>query len=364
MKTVAIVSFIGVENYGANLQAFALQEKLKQLGFKPIYINYSHQSSLSGIKKIVNVIWSFFRLLLGYAKRYNKTTRFRTDFMYLTKKINNLEELNNLPRFDYYVVGSDQVWLPRILSVSDGFYFLNFAPKGSKKISYASSFGTSKIPKYLDKIYFNYLSEFREISVREKQGASYLEGLGIKSSVVLDPTLLLKENEWIKTFDLKSKDKKPYILCYVMTGDHKGAKFISDLCRNIIKTEKSKYKVIVIGDKEYKKLNPKYNLITDAGPQDFLNYVFNADYIITNSFHGTCFSLNFQKKFITVLHRNNCLNSRITDLLEVTSLSERIIYTDTNVNTVNLSKFDYEPDIDILNELREQSMTYLKNAMK
>src|SRR5690554_1599113 len=99
MKTVAIVSFIGVENYGANLQAFALQEKLRHLGFKPTYINYTHKSSLSGIKKVVNVIWTLARFFFGYYGRYNKTKRFRNDSLYLTKKLNKFDELNNLPRF-------------------------------------------------------------------------------------------------------------------------------------------------------------------------------------------------------------------------------------------------------------------------
>src|SRR5690554_4755067 len=216
MKTVAIVSFVDSENYGANLQALALQEKLKDVNFNPIYINLLRPSSLSGSKIIKNKIWSLVRLFFGYGERLNKTKRFRRNLLKLTKRLNNIDNIIDLPQFDYYIVGSDQVWLPRTVSISNGFYFLNFAPKGSKKISYASSFGTINIPKDYDDVYYRNLSGFSKISVREKQGADYLNSIGIKSSVVLDPTLLLNENEWKNYFDIKPKINKPYILCYVM----------------------------------------------------------------------------------------------------------------------------------------------------
>lgn len=364
MITIAIVSFIGSENYGANLQAFALQEKLKYLDYSPIYINYSHPLSLTGVKKMKNQIWSLLRYLFGYGERLRKTKKFRKEFLSLTEKIIDKDKLKSLSKYDYYLVGSDQVWHPNILQASSGYYFLNFLPKGSNKISYASSFGVNKIPRELDKIYFKNLSQFSKISVRETQGADYLKSIGLKSSVVLDPTLLLNKNEWINYFDLKSKVQTPYILCYVVTGDHKGAKFINDLSKAINKTNGSKYKIIIIGDKEYMKLVPSYHLVTNAGPMDFLNYVYNATYVLTNSFHGTCFSLNFNKQFFTVLHRNNPLNSRTMDLLSSVSLSDRIIYADSDINKINILKIDFEPKNMKLNKLREESATYLKELIQ
>lgn len=363
MKTVAIVSFVDSENYGANLQAFALQEKLKDLGYKPTYINLSRPSHLTGFNKLKNRIWTPLRYLFGYADRLNKTRKFRNTYFSLSLNIKSEDELKNLPTFDFYIVGSDQVWNPRLLSTTFGFYFLSFAPKNSKKISYASSFGTNLIPHELDKKYYNYLSEFCRISVRENYGKDYLESIGIKSSVVLDPTLLLNQNKWLKFFDLESKIEKPYILCYVMTGDNNGAKYIRKISRMISRIEKSKYNIVVIGDKEYKKLMPNNQLITNAGVEDFLNYIYNASYVLTNSFHGTCFSLIFNKEFFSVLHKFNPLNSRITNLLESTELSDRIIYSDTDVSTINLSKIDFEKINKILNNLREESIKFLREAL-
>lgn len=363
-KNVAIVSFINVENYGAILQALALQEKVNDLGHNAFYINYGHQSPIKGVKRIVNIVWSLFRYLFGYGNRQRKTNIFRNKYFLLTKRIKSYDDLQLLPKFDFYLVGSDQVWNPSLISVSHGYYLLNFVPEDSKKISYASSFGTINIPEKAIEIYKKELAEFEKISVREVQGALFLKSIGIESKVVIDPTLLLDTESWKNYFPSKRKINEAYIFCYVMNGDHKGADFIKLVSKQIIKSKKRNYKVIVVGDKEYKKLIPGYHLITDAGPEDFLNLLYNADYVITNSFHGACFSINFNKEFIPVLNRDNPLNTRITSLLEFVKLSDRILYTDMNKNLINLSKINYSDLNKVLLKLRTNSISFLTEAFK
>lgn len=363
-KTIGVVSFIDSENYGAILQSIALQKQLERLGYKATYLNYSRKSGLKGIRRIKNAIWSWVRLFLGYERRLIKTNLFRNKNLTLSLKINNQKDLIELPDFDYYMVGSDQVWHPKHISGTNGFYLLSFVKDGLKKISYASSFGTIDIPGNLKNIYRNELSTFNEISVREKQGADFLIKMGIKSTVVLDPTLLLELSDWKLFFSKQKKIREPYIFCYVMTGDHSGARFIKSVSEEINNSEGQKYKIIVVGDKEYKKLIPGYNLITDACPSEFLNLIYNASYVVTNSFHGTCFALNFEKEFTTVLHRENLLNIRINDLLQRVSLTNRVLYTDENVTEVKLLKINYKNVNKKLSLLRNSSKSFLIDALE
>lgn len=267
-------------------------------------------------------------------------------------------------RHDYYMVGSDQVWHPKFLLPSNGFYLLKFAPKNSRKISYASSFGSSSIPSEMKNVYRSELSAFERLSVREKHGANFLSSIGLESSIVLDPSLLLDKEDWGVFFNKNKIVPEPYIFCYVIDGDHKGAKYIQLVSEQINNFNDQQYKIIVVGDKEYKKLIRGYNLVTNAGPSEFLSLIYNAAYVVTNSFHGTCFSVNFNKQFVSVLQRENALNIRITEFLESVSLTDRLLYTDENVDQVNLLEIDYEKVNNALSSLIDKSKSFLNEALE
>lgn len=365
MKKVGIISCFWSDNYGAVLQAVALAYKIRELGFQPLYVNYIQSPNIKGRKLLFNKAYFFLQFILGYRKRNIRTEEFRKQYLPLTNKVKKYEELENIViDLDFFILGSDQMWNPRTLGVKNGYYLLEFV-KLKPKISYATSFGVSSLPTSLILRYKKALESFLSLSVRERTGQVILSGLNLKSDVVLDPTLLLTKTEWASFFSPKSFIQSDYILCYVMSGDHKSANFIWKYAKLInMRCFQGKKSIVILGDKEYKRFKPLYNLICNAGPSEFLNLISNSCYVVTNSFHGTCFSINFEKKFTTILDRENVLNSRIIDLLTDLSLLDTIKYTDMKEEDYSLAKIDYVAVDNRLKFLRKNSLEYLKNKMK
>ncbi len=362
MKKIGLVSFFYGQNYGAILQSLALQRKIANMGYQATYINYLPPSTIKGIKKLKNIIYSYVRWFLGYKQRKQRTDLFIGKFQVSTPKMTACEEVRSISsEFDLFVAGSDQIWHPRWMTVSK-YFLLNFV-EDKPKVSYASSFGVKDIPEKHQKIYRDELKKFEFISVREESGLQILNKMGIKNGVVvLDPTLLLSKEAWMQFFDTSPIVKAKYIFCYVMPGDHKTSKHIANLAKKLNELQGGKYAVIVVGDKEHKRLIPGYNLICDAGPAEFLNFMFNASYIITSSFHGTCFALNFNKQLIPVLDRNNLYNSRIIDFMSRLDLENTLCYTDQNINDFSVVGVDYDKVNNSLEHLRKESVSFLENS--
>lgn len=360
MKKVGLISFFINENYGAVLQSLALQHTLKEFGLNAVFINYTPSIKIKSLKgRILNKAYSPIKNLLGYKTRRRKTHDFINKHITYTPKINSFEEMaESTNDFDAFIVGSDQVWNPRWLEFASEYYLLSFV-KNKPKFSYAASFGRSNLPETYKSICKNELSTFSAVSIREKTGAGILKELDIANTVVLDPTLLLSIDKWHYFFDNKALIKNKYILCYVMTGDHKSASYIRKYAKKINKQLGGGHEIIVVGDKEYKKIMPSYHLITDAGPADFLNLIYNAEFIITNSFHGTCFSINFEKEFSVVLDRCNLRNNRIVDLLTELSANKVISYTDDNIEHTSIKTVDKATINKNLSNLRENSLRFI-----
>lgn len=363
---IALITFIHVENYGANLQAVGLQEALSKIGHTAQYIDHKHLPAHQG--NIINKVWRLVRLLLGFQKRKDRTEAYCKQHLRLTKKYPMYEDFQEMEHFDVYIVGSDQVWNPRYFNSSKGYYLLSFIENHSKRtklFSYASSFGVGMLPTEYKESYKRLLSRFAQISVREKSGQNILKELGYNSEIVLDPSLLLNKREWTNYFDLERIKKRKYILCYVMSGDNKGASEIYKISRFIQKQYPEELDIYILGDKEYKVFKPNYGLITTAGPSEFLNMIYYSEFVVTNSFHGTCFSINFEKQFISVLHRNNPLNGRIENLVENINLSNRIIYIGENYNLSDVfrNEINYETTGNKLEKLRNDSFEFLRNSL-
>lgn len=353
-----LLSFVASENYGAILQAVALQYKLQTKGFSAPYLNVRIKHPLKGLKFILSLGYRTVRVFFGYKKRQKRSSAFKSKHLLLTQEVLNYDDAVRISKpFSSFIVGSDQVWNPNYGKESQEIYLLCFDNE-KPKYSYASSFGVSKIDDSLKSKYKNALEKFNVLTTRERTGKEIIADLGLHSDIVLDPTLLLSDSEWMQFFHPAPIIKEEYILCYVMNGDNVSIKYIKEYAKCLNNTNNKRYKIHFIGDKEYKKIIPGYNLITDAGPKEFLNLIFNASYVITNSFHGTCFAVNFNKKFNTILRRSNRFNSRIEDLLHDLNISNRIQYIEDglSVNTSVLLNDSYIPS---LKNLREKSVAYL-----
>lgn len=357
MKRIGIITLNGNYNFGNKLQNYALQEYLKDKG----YIVETIWNTDSK-KKIIAIIKS--NIKLGINAIRNKTNTIKKQIK-RNKNFKNMDQLINYSKYklsknkidkkinehyDYYIVGSDQVWNYNDPSFS-GVYFLDFSDDKKKNVSYAASFGVDKIEQEISFI-TKKLKDFNYISVREKSAKDNLNKLGISNvSVNLDPTFLLKYEDWYKKLNLKTtKSKDKYVLCYFL-GSKKPLKKIEEFCKN------NNYKYIDILD-----IKSRYY---ESGPKEFLEYIKGAEIVFTNSFHATVFSIIFHKKLVAFdkdSSSKNVTNSRINDLLEMLNITNRKYKETTKIDDYNkLPPINVDKKID---ELRKEADEYLDNALK
>lgn len=344
MKNIAIITRHAVPNYGSLYQAYALQEAIKKIDNQPFIVDaeFSYYAA-SKISKdamrtskyknipIVNVI-SYLVKYIRYSKPIKIFRDYQKKWLDLSKQyINRGAFYNDYPKADIYMIGSDQVWNIMPNGNIEPMYFLDFVSDDTKKVSYAASFGSQKKIKTEFANITKYLERFDEITVRENDALRILKQIGVKGEQVLDPTLLLDINDWNTVME-KVNLPDEYILLYQV--NHNKA-----LCKKADAYAKKK------GIKLIRVTNDKSEFFWGQGftylptPAQFLYIIKNAKYVITDSFHGTCFCINFNINFIDVLPENHSQRNR--SVLEFFHLTDRII---------NDEKFDLvEQNIDWLN---------------
>lgn len=358
---IAILTFHTAFNYGAMLQAYALQTKLISLGFDvkiidfyPKHIekqNHFYPNSLS-IKNIAIFLYSL--LNLDIRRKLKRFNNFRTKMLLTNRFYFKYEVQESQFNFDAYIVGSDQVW--NMEKEFDSFWFLDFVKK-AKKISYAASFGTSCVnAKYYSKIK-EYTRDFSAISVRELDGVKIIKDATRKDvKLVLDPTLLMNENEWNSLISKKNM-VKDYILLYTFTNNKK----IYELIHSV----KKRFDLPVYALSAYAHFPFKVDkVINDAGPKEFLALIKNATVVCTDSFHGTAFSINFRKTFFSFPHETR--NSRIDSLLNILGLKNRQFYKVSDICGLDEEELviDYKNIDAKINLLVEKSLAYLLDNLK
>lgn len=377
---IGIITILKVNNYGAELQAYATQAVLKKLGYEAEIIDYlfyknpQHKRTKnaepvflfpfsSKVKEFLYPKIFSIKSLLNrniQSLREKRFQDFHKENTSLSPTYYSIEELYSAKMdYDVYMVGSDQVWNPGVYSSLNP-YFLTFAPAGRKRISYASSFGVSQIPDYAIPYYREKLRDFDSIGVREKDAVSLVETLsGKKAEWVLDPTLLLAKTEWLQIAKPLSVDiEDNYILLYELTLCPY-IRQLADYFRKatgwqIIRICQSASRV----DKEERIIN-----IRDAGPSEFLTLFANAALVITNSFHGSAFSINFQRAFYTILPLRKQNNSRQRSLLEKFGLNDRLLVEGAAFPDVSTLAVDYESVNIRLEKERAKSIQFLRDAI-
>lgn len=357
---IGIVTFHRARNYGAVLQAYALQVALSKHGESKV-IDYKSNKIEAVYKKLIktNTIKSFLRSAAYYVPVCLKTRKFRffrKRMLNCTKPIDTREQLLALNSyFDIFFTGSDQVWHYKH-SDFDKAYFLDFVSDNKKKNSYAASFGFERIPQEYEYEYLNLLKHFNNISVRERQGENILkQQLGLFGEVVLDPVFLLNKENWMALAGKKRKVKDKYILIYSF-----GSKNIQNTAEKIAKEYNLKIVNVSFTFKEI--FNKKYKTLLSVGPEEFVNLFMHAEYVVTNSFHGTSFSILFNKQFYTELLGNNSdVNSRLINILELFKLQDRFIKEGEDID---LSRsIDYEKINPILERERIKSLEYIERVL-
>ena len=368
---VAIITILDNTNYGTYLQALATGKAIQELGHEVEIIRYTRKSmtpegSSRQILKDRGVLRWFNRCVLkrkGRKRTFElrvKDLDFLSSYLPMAREYVGFEQLVDDPaKADVYLTGSDQVWNSYYNHGIDRSFYLDFAPMNATRISYAASIGMPEFPaNELDDI-VGLLRKYKNITVRETVAKKILAKLGIASEVVLDPTLLLDKTAWANMAShYPFTENEPYLLTYSVEYGKENS-IIKHYAKQIAKKEGLKiYHITYSGipkDNYYDKV------FSYATPDQFLNLMLHASFVVVSSFHGTAFSVNFNKPFITVSPKR--FNSRIESLLSITDLQSRIV-TDCNCNVEDLGKIDYSVVNEILNEERLKSMNRLSEMLK
>lgn len=314
---IGILTFHCSNNYGAVLQAYALKSALQSLhpNHDVTIVDYRCKETISPVsfadikrKRGIKGALLHYGQIQSVAKKFN---HFRSKNLNLSVPYQDKTKLaEDIEQYDALVSGSDQVW-NRVWSGGDDVYFQDFHCENQKKYSYAASFGFEKLKQEEIERYRNYLSDFHRISVREKSGVKIVrDQLALNAERHLDPTLLLEAEQWNKiAIDPKISGK--YILVYMVPKQ----KNVTDFAQLLSK--KTGYPIVMLS-KNLKPYHVRHE--GNSSPEEFIGWFKNAEYIVTNSFHGTAFSLIYHKKFCIDLHNVRGLNVRSKDLLDLCGL--------------------------------------------
>lgn len=363
-----------VNNYGTKLQAYAVQALCRNYGDTAIvlytpnlfdkaiikvralaidYKRFNDSKNIESSKKVVNPQNIEIR---------NKAIKSFDDKLIFTDEIIGY---NNLRRFakgcDAFVCGSDQIWNPINLLMK--IYMLEFVPNEVRRISIAPSFGVTNLNDTLKRTYKKRIKHIEFLSVREESGCKIIESLGRNDCFwMLDPTLLVDKNEWERlSSESKVEIDKKYIFCYFLGSHSDGREFARKVKQatgyNIVNLPH--FKSYNEADEEFADIN-----LYDVTPQDFINLIRNAEIVCTDSFHGTAFSIIFNKTFFCfsrhkVLDEANT-NSRITSLFQKLCIPQ-IYYAPTDFN-LGMIKIDYSKIDMLLYEERKKCREFLDDS--
>lgn len=387
---IGIVTYVKCDNYGAELQAYAMQYVYNKLGYDAEVLDLEKQdkdiaSSLStiipavinrfktyGIKAPFKII----QLVLDVMQRKKAKRKFASEIekkhqlyiQFFNEKIKHSPKYYTLKSvytedmpYDVYVAGSDQIWNymhTDYLNV----YFLEFANRfKAKKIAYAASLSVPDLPTRLHAEYQKYFENMDHIAVRELNGKTIVEKYSNKkATVVLDPTLLISKQEWKTNVANEIKKGEKYVLIYTLSG----SKYIRNLAKSIAQRIGNDCKVVNIKSDFRPEKEDGIEHLYQVGPKEWVGLIMNAAYMVTDSFHGTAFSINFNIPFTTLLNPSSNMNSRALSILEITGLKERIIYDDGSNQLPHSLYVDFDRVNPIIDEWRKKSESYIHESLK
>ena len=364
---VSVITRHAITNYGSLLQALATQVIIEKLGYDCEIINYIRaDESYKNLEKTLlkrktdwnqNPLRKFVYLLLRQPESYFAGKKFeheQREYLKLSKLYALKEELiNDRPDADIYMTGSDQVWGPMGDGSYDSAYCLSFVPDSFKKIAYAASFGHTDMTKELCTYYKRWLKRYEHIAVREDSAVNFLNTIDIDAQQVIDPTLLLTQEEWSNY--MGEKIDKKYVLVYQIHNDKRLGEYA-------LKVAKAKGLPLLRVSASLHQITRPGKLIWCPSIKNFLSYVNNAECMITDSFHGTAFAINFNTPFIEVLPNNNT-GTRNMSILRLTGLSNRILKDEYDLSLAN-EEIDFTYANRVMEQKRIESIDILKNMIE
>lgn len=316
MKKLGICVCYQHRNYGSQLQSYATTAELEKRGIDYEIIRYQKKITpafvVKALPRLMNPVFISDRVKIRYKKNIMLKTHpqlakdnavrnaclaqfSKEHFKKLSPVYNGYDELQRqAQRYDAVMVGSDQLWAPG--GITSDFYNLMFAPQGVRRLSYAASFGVSQIEPKLHAKYKDFLSRMDDISVRENSGKRLVEELsGQTAEVVADPVLLLSAEDWLREIPNKNRYDKPYIFAYLLGPSAKYREAITRFAE-----EKGLPIVTSHHMDTYNAADEGFGdeAPFDVGPAEFVNFIRNAEYVFTDSFHGSVFSMLYRKPLL------------------------------------------------------------------
>lgn len=368
---IGLITIYHVPNYGSVLQTYATQELLTKLGHEVSVIryNYFNKRYYDEIGHGPSLRERFYPLksLLMPCSKAAVLKRFRNKYLHFTIPFENRESLleYDWSSYDAFVVGSDQVWNTRFL-YGDPSFLLDFAPAGKHRYSISSSFATTSVEKKYESSFRDELLKFDAISVREQNGVNIIQKqLGIEKpvEVTLDPTLLLSKEEWLSLFPRKTlHQRKPYILYYMWAYAFEPRPYIYEVVRHF----KAKMNCDVIaleGIRDSKDCQGITFINADNSTiSEFIDLFSNASLVITSSFHGTAFALNFGVPVISIVPDNDG-DDRQSTLLKKCGAENSIVHIGTEITTIQ-PEYDMQRVVSILDGIRRENINWIKAELR
>ena len=383
-KTVGIITIQNIKNYGACLQSFALWYYINSLGYNseiinlltPVHKGYRKSKNFHTYEKKISFIKRCYRNLKALAKHAKEYYISLSEKDLLKNKDLNFERFNNQikfsilyknaddlyrnpPQYDIYITGSDQVWNPTLGFELEA-YFLTFAPQNAKRVAYAPSIARNDLPAQFKHKYINWLKQYQHLSIREKSGQQIIESLlGLKIPIVLDPTFLLSPNEWKKQMSNINEPHK-FILCFTLSNN-KLIEYANQL------SKEAHLPLIIISTYNIYKTKGAITIL-NAGPSELITYIYKAEIVITDSFHGTAMSIQLAKNFFSYKQKNQDnvpdISDRVQTIINKFNLNNHII---TNyqqsyeaLSHIQYDRYELDKQIDIE---REKSQKYLTHSL-
>lgn len=360
---IGVTTFINT-NYGTTLQMYALQKKLKELGAET-YVLEAADVPLpmkSRIKQAVKKPRYYGYLMkyklkksgAEYKKKNESVKSFIAENITLKRCRSEEDKRKMLLETDAFIAGSDQLWNPTS-SIRNEF-LLRFDPiRPVRKYSYAVSMGVESLTKGQKAFFKRALKDFSNVSLRENEGVRMLESaLNVRKD--LDPTLLYNSSEWEKLAEAYNTNGEDYLFVYMLRPD----KNVIRIAKEIAK--RKNLKIFYTGNLYFK--DPEITTITDACVSEFLGLIKNASCMITNSFHGTAFSLQFGTPVLSVGLKDS--GARTRELLDIAGLQERLIAGDEAADTLIKildTPVDFSAVEEKLNVERIKSIQYLQDIV-
>lgn len=367
---LALLTFHTAANYGAALQAYALEKFLTDNGYDCEYINYVNASRAHEYSMSWHIYDCLKRGKLSSAAAYLAGSPFMTlrkmrfDRFYkrylrqTEKEYHNSKEAEALnDNYDYFVVGSDQVWNP-ICNGDDAAFLLDFVKDSKKRISYSPSFGMTEVDEAHKEVFSDNLKKFANIGVRETVGQKIVRELtGRDSKLCLDPVLLLTKEQWNSIMP-KKEIKKRFIFSYTNRDSQ-----TRDFFKTGYKLDGKIHYVLSRYTKPSDFLNSQVRVKYCMSPQEFLWVVNNADMVVSASFHCIAMSIILNRQFVAITTGDEGKDERLLNLLRTLGLQDRVLRKGMAVEEVNAS-IDYKIVNERLEQMKKQSLEYILGVLK